>query len=81
MFYQTVDQQYLLAGYRPQMQQAVHYIANYQYMHNDRTLRLEGYYKSYNQLIREYMTTSFNANQFRVLNPYANPADLSLIHI
>lgn len=77
MFYQTVDQQYLLAGYRPQMQQAVHYIANYQYMHNDRTLRLEGYYKSYNQLIREYMTTSFNANQFRVLNPYANPADNS----
>lgn len=62
MFYQTVDQQYLLAGYRPQMQQAVHYIANYQYMHNDRTLRIEGYYKSYDQLVRQY--TAYNPNTF-----------------
>jgi outer membrane receptor for ferrienterochelin and colicin len=67
MFYQTADQQYLLAGYRPQMQQAVHYIANYQYMHNDRTLRIEGYYKSYAQLIREY--APYDANSFRT--PYA----------
>lgn len=62
MFYQTVDQQYLLAGYRPQQQQAVHYIANYQYMHNDRTLRIEGYYKSYDQLVRQF--TAYNPNNF-----------------
>ncbi|MBS1772568.1 MAG: TonB-dependent receptor [Bacteroidetes bacterium] len=62
MFYQTVDQQYLLAGYRPQMQQAVHYIANYQYMHKDRTLRIEGYYKSYDQLVRQF--TAYSPNNF-----------------
>lgn len=77
MFYQTVDQQYLIAGYRPQMQQAVHYIANYQYMHNDRTLRIEGYYKSYDQLVREYLTKSYDANGYRILNPVLNPADNS----
>jgi len=77
MFYQTIDQQYLMAGYRLQMQQAVHYIASYQYMHNDRTLRIEGYYKSYDQLVREYMTKTFDANSFRFPNPYTNPADNS----
>jgi hypothetical protein len=77
MYYQTVDQTYLLAGYRPQMQQAVHYIANYQYMHNDRTLRIEGYYKSYSQLIHEYLTKTYDPNRFRSFNPYSNPADNS----
>lgn len=77
MFYQTIDQQYLMAGYRPKMQQAVHYIASYQYMHNDRTLRVEGYYKSYDQLVCEFTTKTFDANSFRFPNPYTNPADNS----
>ncbi len=69
MFYQTVDQQYLLNGYRPDFQQAIHYIANYQYMHNDRTLRLEGYYKTYDQLVREHVPV-YDANSFRF--PYGS---------
>jgi hypothetical protein len=64
VFYQTVDQQYLLGGYKPDYQQSIHYIANYQYMHNDRTLRLEGYYKDYNQLVREHVPV-YDANSFR----------------
>jgi hypothetical protein len=65
VFYQTPDQQYLLYGYRPGLQQSIHYIANYQYMHNLRTLRIEGYYKSYDQLIRERIGY-YDANSFRL---------------
>jgi hypothetical protein len=36
------------------MQRAAHLIANWQYMKNDRTFRLEGYYKDYGSLIREH---------------------------
>lgn len=64
IFYQTVDPVYFLNGYRPDFQQSIHYIANYQYMKNDRTLRIEGYYKDYNQLVRE-RTSSFDPNSFR----------------
>lgn len=65
IFYQTADPQYLIYGYRPKMQQSIHYIANYQYMHNDRTLRLEAYYKDYNQLVREHVTV-FDPNSYRI---------------
>lgn len=71
MFYQTADPQYLIYGHRPKMQQAIHYIANYQYMHNDRTLRLEGYYKDYNQLAREHIT-AYDPNSFRVPTGYTD---------
>jgi hypothetical protein len=53
VFYQNAAPQYLLQGYRPGFQQAVHYMANYQIMKNDRVFRIEAYYKSYAQLIRE----------------------------
>ena len=68
IFYQNPDNTYLLAGLKPGMQKAIHYIANWQYMHNDRTLRLEGYYKSYEDLIREL--TNYNPNTYRVITPY-----------
>lgn len=67
IFYQTVDPVYFLNGYRPDFQQSIHYIANYQYMKNDRTLRIEGYYKDYNQLVRE-KTALFDPNSYRL--PY-----------
>lgn len=69
IFYQTVDPSYLLYGYRPGFQQAIHYIANYQYMKGDRTFRIEGYYKDYNQLIREF-TPAYDPNSYRV--PYGS---------
>lgn len=66
IFYQLADPNYFLYGYRPQMQQAIHYIANYQYMHNDRTLRLEAYYKDYQQLVRERVS-NYNPNSYRYI--------------
>lgn len=66
MFYQLADPQYYILGYRPGFQQSIHYITNYQYMHNDRTLRLEAYYKDYNQLVRERLNGAFDPNNFRL---------------
>lgn len=66
IFYQLADPQYYILGYRPGFQKSIHYIANYQYMDDDRTLRLEAYYKDYAQLVRERLTGSFDPNSFRV---------------
>jgi hypothetical protein len=64
MFYQTAGTTYLLQGYRPGFQHAVHYMANYQVIAKDRIFRIEGYYKSYDQLVRE-KGTAYTPNQFR----------------
>ena len=66
VFYQLADPQYYSLGYRPGFQQSIHYIANYQYMDNDRTLRLEAYYKDYNQLVRERINAVYDPNNFRL---------------
>jgi hypothetical protein len=66
LFYQNPDKQYLLLGYRPDQQMAVHYIANFMYSKNDRTLRVEGYYKSYSQLLKEYAGT-YDPNNYRFI--------------
>lgn len=66
LFYQNPDKQYLMQGYRPGQQMATHYIANFMYLKNDRTLRLEGYYKSYQQLIREQIT-GYDPNSYRFI--------------
>lgn len=67
LFYQNPDKQYLLMGYRPEQQMAAHYIANFMYAKDDRTLRLEGYYKSYDQLVREY-AGKYDPNAYRYIN-------------
>jgi len=68
LFYQDADNNTLLWGYRPDFQQAVHYIANWQLNKNDRTLRIEGYYKTYNDLVREAVTNgSYDANPYHSL--------------
>jgi len=69
MFYQSPQTQYLLFGYRPDFQEATHYMANYQWTKGDRTFRIEGYYKSYAQLIREYGSI-YTPNPYRF---YFNP--------
>ena len=66
-FYQDPDNFYLLAGKRPDMQKATHYIANWQLSKNDRTLRIEGYYKNYEDLIREPFAI-YDPNRYRVLS-------------
>jgi hypothetical protein len=66
VFYQTPEPLYMMyTGFTPDFQKSIHYIANYQYMKNDRTLRLEAYYKDYQQLVREYGYGSFDPNPFR----------------
>lgn len=65
-FYQEAPSFYLIAGYRPDMQVATHYIANWQWSHDNRTLRLEGYYKQYDNLVWEPTT----ATQQYTPNPY-----------
>jgi hypothetical protein len=72
-YYQTAPTQYLLEGYKPAFQQAIHYIINFQRIKNDRTFRIEAYYKSYNQLIHE-KNAVYDPNQYRF---YFNPVDNS----
>lgn len=64
VFYQNASSNYYLFGYRPKFQQAIHYLLNYQWGKTERTFRLEGYYKSYDQLVREN-GVPYNPNQFR----------------
>jgi hypothetical protein len=73
IFYQSAPPQYLLQGYRPGFQRAVHYILNFQRIKNDRTFRIEAYYKNYAQLIHE-MNAAYDPNQYRF---YFNPIDNS----
>ena len=83
LFYQLADKRYLLPGYRPGFQQAIHYMINYQWMHNDRSFRVEAYYKSYNDLVRE-LNARYNPNPYRFVygavdnsgNGYATGIDL-----
>jgi len=70
VFYQDADNLYLLAGLRPDEQKAIHYIANWQYTQNDRTFRIEGYYKKYQNLVLEHDTAAFDPNTYRVITKY-----------
>jgi hypothetical protein len=64
VFYQNPNNRYLIANKRPDLQQAVHYIANYQWITDKQTFRIEGYYKSYNNLVRE-LNVPYNSNVYR----------------
>jgi hypothetical protein len=68
IFYQEAPNMYLIAGHKPLMQQATHYIANWQWSQDNRTLRLEGYYKNYDRLILE-PTGFYNPNTYRTITP------------
>jgi len=66
MFYEDPSDKYLLFGdTKTNFQEATHYILNYQYTNNDRTFRVEGYYKSYNDLIRELTQGPYDPNPYR----------------
>lgn len=68
VFYQNPDYAYLYQlsyiNHDFNFQKAVHYIANYQWQTDERTLRIEGYYKDYSSLIKEY-DTAYNGDQNR----------------
>ena len=52
-FYQLAQPNYFMVGHRPDFQHSIHSLANYQWMKKNRTIRVEAYYKQYNQLVRE----------------------------
>jgi len=68
IFYQDANSTYLLVGARPGFQEAIHYIANWQWTKSDRTLRVEGYYKNYASLIRDF-PTYYDPNAYRYILP------------
>ncbi len=51
-FYQSPRDEYLKFDDQLSSEKAVHYILNYQYQFENRTLRVEAYYKSYNKLVK-----------------------------
>lgn len=64
LFYQSAATLYLLQNYRPSSQRAVHYLANYEWIDNNRSFRIEAYYKDYSKLVKEY-GTAYNPNPYR----------------
>ncbi len=60
-FYQLPAETYLYTNPQLSFEEATHYIVDYQYKKNNRTFRIEGYYKHYNNLVKEPDTTSFTA--------------------
>jgi hypothetical protein len=68
LFWQDPQNIYLLSGYRPSLQEAVHYILDYQWIKDDRTFRIETYYKDYKSLVREYAGI-YNPNAYRFITP------------
>jgi hypothetical protein len=68
IFYQDPENIYLLAGYRPSFQEAVHYLLNYQWVKEGRTFRIEAYYKNYIHLVRDYDSV-YDPNPYRFIKP------------
>jgi hypothetical protein len=66
IFYQNPNNRYLLVNKKADFQNSVHYIANYQWITEKQTFRVEGYYKQYNRLVRE-LNVPFQPNPFRFI--------------
>jgi len=64
IFYQSSPTLYLLQGYRPSQQKAVHYLVNYEWIERNRSLRIEAFYKDYSRLVRE-IGTRYSPNPYR----------------
>ncbi|MEZ4902905.1 MAG: TonB-dependent receptor [Spirosomataceae bacterium] len=73
-FYQTPDYQYFFYNKKLQFENATHAVLNYQLIKNKRTFRIEGYYKKYDNLVREYPTIPeyYDANPRRFPNGKAD---------
>jgi hypothetical protein len=52
-FYQLPAETYLFTNQALKFEKASHYIINYQVVKNDRTFRIEAYYKDYRNLVKE----------------------------
>ncbi len=69
-FYQNPEARYLYRNQNLNFEQSAHLILNYQWMKDERTFRLEGYYKNYQNLVRELNQVPFDADPNRF--PSAN---------
>ncbi|MBW7872016.1 MAG: TonB-dependent receptor [Ignavibacteriales bacterium] len=67
-FYQTPDRIWLYQKKSLDYERADHFILNYQYVTNNRTFRIEGYYKDYRSLVKR----NFNNPGVFVLPDYEN---------
>ncbi|MGA0557833.1 TonB-dependent receptor [Larkinella sp. VNQ87] len=64
-FYQTPDQTYLLTNPNLRFEQANHLILNYQRIRDNRTFRVETFYKDYRSLVRENTNGFYDPNIYR----------------
>lgn len=64
LFSQSPQQDYLKYHTDFTTEKAAHYIFNYQYSHNHKTLRVEGYYKDYKDLVQYNTDTPTFNSQF-----------------
>ncbi|GAB3265393.1 TonB-dependent receptor [Larkinella harenae] len=64
-FYQTPEQVYVLTNPNLGFEQANHVILNYQRVHNNRTFRIETFYKDYRSLVREHTSGFYDPNIYR----------------
>lgn len=65
LFFQQPDQRYLLTNTNLNFERADHFLLNYQWQNDQRFFKLEGYYKSYLQLVHEYTNTLFDPRTWR----------------
>ena len=52
-FYQTPEDEFLHGNLGLGFEKAIHYILNYQYINENYTFRVEGYYKDYDNLVKQ----------------------------
>lgn len=71
-FYQNPDYRYLYQNPDLNFERADHLILNYQLIRNKRTFRIEGFYKNYAQLVREFTGVPGSPYRFDA-NPYRFP--------
>jgi len=61
-FRQSAKNQYVRVNTQLNPEKAIHYILNYQHIQDNRTFRVEAYYKKYNQLVRYIDNDPYNLN-------------------
>lgn len=64
-FYQNPDYRYLYRNQTLKYERADHLILNYQIIKNQRTFRVETFYKNYGQLVREFTGQKYDADPYR----------------
>ncbi|MHA4736620.1 TonB-dependent receptor [Dyadobacter sp. MSC1_007] len=64
-FYQNPDYKYLYRNKELKFERADHLIINYQIIKNQRTFRVETFYKNYGQLVREFTGQKYDADPYR----------------